>query len=80
MVRTGFTLVAIAIGLGAFGVAAFVDDRVCFDGAAVRFEVTLVFFGDAIVLRVNTSNHHLKPIVSVEHLVFPDALIRDKSE
>lgn len=26
------------------------------------------------------NNHHLKPIVSIEHLVFPDALVWDKSE
>ena len=33
-----------------------------------------------IFLQVDTSNHHLKPIVSVEHLVFPDATIWDKSK
>lgn len=33
-----------------------------------------------ISLQVDTSNHHLKPIISVEHLVFPNAPVRDKSK
>lgn len=43
MVRTGFTLVAIAVGFVAFGVVAFVDGRVRVDGAVVRFDVAPVF-------------------------------------
>ena len=49
MVRTGFTLVAIAVGLGAFGADAFVTVLVCFAGAVVRLGAGAVFFGAAII-------------------------------
>jgi len=41
--RTGLTLVAIAIEFVAFGVVVFVDGRVRFGGAVVRFDVAPVF-------------------------------------
>lgn len=49
MVRTGFTLVAIAVGLGAFGAVVFVAVLVCFAVAVVRLGAGVVFLGAAIV-------------------------------
>ncbi len=41
--RAGLTLVAIAVGFVAFGVAVFVDASVRFGGTVVRFDVAPVF-------------------------------------
>lgn len=49
MVRTGLTLVAIAVGLGAFGAVVFVAVLVCFAGAVVRLGAGVVFLGAAMI-------------------------------
>ena len=49
MVRTGFTLVAIVVGLGDFWAVAFVVVLICFAGALVRFGAEPVFFGSTIL-------------------------------